>query len=97
MTSTNPKHAPGWIAAARLESDLGKGSAARQIISKGCKECPKSEDVWLHASLLEQNENDKKVVIARGISHCPTSVKLWMEASALETDNTSKTMRNNPK
>ena len=91
VTSTNPKHAPGWIAAARLESDLGKGSAARQIISKGCKECPKSEDVWLHASLLEQNENDKKVVIARGISHCPTSVKLWMEASALETDNTSKT------
>jgi pre-mRNA-processing factor 6 len=91
VTSTNPKHAPGWIAAARLESDLGKGSAARQIISRGCKECPKSEDVWLHAALLEQNQDDKKVVIARGISHCPTSVKLWMEASRLENDNSAKT------
>ncbi|KAF9544167.1 hypothetical protein CPC08DRAFT_730324 [Agrocybe pediades] len=38
----NPKHAPGWIAAACLEEHAGKMVAARKIIH-----CPKSEDVWL--------------------------------------------------
>ena len=90
VTQTNPKHAPGWIAAARLESDLGKGSAARTIIAKGCKECPKSEDVWLHAAFLQGSAGDSKIVIARGISACPLSVKLWLEAARLETETADK-------
>lgn len=35
VTSTNPKHAPGWIAAARLEEVAGKLLQARIIIQKG--------------------------------------------------------------
>lgn len=32
VTSTNPGHGPGWIAAARLEEVAGKLVAARQVI-----------------------------------------------------------------
>jgi pre-mRNA-processing factor 6 len=32
VTQTNPKHPPGWIAAARLEELVGKLKAARQLI-----------------------------------------------------------------
>jgi hypothetical protein len=52
VTTTNPKHAPGWIAAARVEETVGKLVAAREIIAKGCEECPKSEDIWMEASRL---------------------------------------------
>ena len=50
VISTNPKHAPGWIAAARLEELAGKLQAARSFIQKGCDACPKSEDVWIEAA-----------------------------------------------
>ncbi|KAJ9170974.1 hypothetical protein P3X46_019031 [Hevea brasiliensis] len=35
VTQTNPKHPPGWIAAARLEEVAGKIQAARQLIQRG--------------------------------------------------------------
>ena len=41
-----------WIASARLEEVTGKVQAARNLIMKGCEECPKSEDVWLEAARL---------------------------------------------
>ena len=84
VTQTNPTHAPGWIAAARLESDLGKGAKARSLIAKGCAACPQSEDIWLHAALLQVTPHDKKVCVARGLAHNPKSVKLWLEAARLE-------------
>lgn len=65
---TNPKHAPGWIAAASLEGMfclspderlLNKSTVhakkmvqARKIIAEGCEKCPKSEDIWFHAAEL---------------------------------------------
>jgi len=52
LTKTNPKHAPGWVAAAWLENVAGKQVAARKIIAEGCEHCPKNEDVWLCASEL---------------------------------------------
>lgn len=52
LTKTNPKHAPGWVAAAWLENVAGKQVAARKIIAEGCEQCPKNEDVWLCASEL---------------------------------------------
>ena len=38
VINTNPKHAPGWIAAARLEEVAGKLAQARELIMKvgGC-------------------------------------------------------------
>jgi len=52
LVKSNPKHAPGWIAAARLEEHAGKMVPARKIIKLGCEQCPKSEDVWLEAARL---------------------------------------------
>ena len=52
LVRSNPKHAPGWIAAACLEEHAGRMVAARKIIKQGCEQCPKSEDVWLEAARL---------------------------------------------
>ncbi|KAL2457939.1 Protein STABILIZED1 [Forsythia ovata] len=89
VIQTNPKHPPGWIAAARLEEVAGKIQAARQLIARGCEECPKNEDVWLEACRLS-SEDEAKAVIARGVKAIPNSVKLWMQASKLEHDDVNK-------
>lgn len=52
LVKSNPKHSPGWIAAACLEEHAGRMVAARKIIKAGCEQCPKSEDVWLEAARL---------------------------------------------
>ncbi|KAI9203430.1 PRP1 splicing factor, N-terminal-domain-containing protein [Polychytrium aggregatum] len=85
VTVTNPKHAPGWIAAARLEEVAGKIVTAREVIAKGCQECPKSEDVWLESARLNTPEN-AKVILASSVRHVPQSVKIWLRAMQLETD-----------
>lgn len=52
LVKSNPKHSPGWIAAARLEEHAGRMVAARKLIKAGCEHCAKSEDVWLEAARL---------------------------------------------
>lgn len=52
LIKTNPKHAPGWVAAAWLENVAGKSVQARKIIAEGCEQCPTNEDVWIAASEL---------------------------------------------
>jgi pre-mRNA-processing factor 6 len=52
LVKSNPKHAPGWIAAARLEEHAGRMVAARKLIKQGCEQCQKSEDVWIEAARL---------------------------------------------
>ncbi|KAI8824841.1 PRP1 splicing factor, N-terminal-domain-containing protein [Fimicolochytrium jonesii] len=89
VTATNPKHAPGWIAAARLEEVAGKQGAAREIIAKGCEECPTSEDVWLESARLNTTDN-AKVILAQAIRHVPQSVKIWSKACDLESDPKGK-------
>ncbi|KAJ3189197.1 Pre-mRNA-processing factor 6 [Gaertneriomyces sp. JEL0708] len=89
VITTNPKHAPGWIAAARLEEVAGKQAAARDIIAKGCEECPTSEDVWLENARLNTVEN-AKVILAQAVRQVPQSVKIWMKACDLETDTKAK-------
>lgn len=53
MITSDPKHAPGWIAAARLEELDGKLQEARNIIAQGLNHCGDSEDIWLEAARLE--------------------------------------------
>lgn len=89
LTKTNPKHAPGWVAAAWLENVAGKQVAARKLIAEGCERCPKSEDVWLCASELNTNEN-AKVILANAIQELPQSVRIWMRAVELENDVKAK-------
>lgn len=86
---TNPKHAPGWIAAARLEELAGKTVAARSVIARGCEFCPKSEDAWLENIRLNDNHN-AKIIAANAIKANDHSVNLWIEAMKLESDSRAK-------
>jgi len=85
VTSTNPGHGPGWIAAARLEEVAGKLVNARQVIRDGCKACPANEDVWLEAARLQTPEN-AKAVLAEAVKKIPSSVKIWLQAASLESN-----------
>lgn len=89
VTRTNPKHAPGWIALARLEELAGRIVAARNIIAKGCELCPKSEDGWLENIRLNEGHN-AKVIAANAIKNNDHSTRLWIEAMKLETDARAK-------
>jgi pre-mRNA-processing factor 6 len=89
VVRTNPKNAPGWIAAARLEEVAGKIVAARNVIARGCEHCPKSEDVWLENIRLNDNHN-AKIIAANAIKNNDTSVRLWIEAMKLETTPQAK-------
>jgi pre-mRNA-processing factor 6 len=89
VIKTNPKHAPGWIAAARLEELAGKIVAARNLIARGCEYCPKSEDIWLENIRLNDNHN-AKIIAANAIKHNDRSVRLWIEAMNLESESRAK-------
>ncbi|GIJ88396.1 hypothetical protein Asppvi_007320 [Aspergillus pseudoviridinutans] len=89
VTKTNPRHAPGWIALARLEELAGRIVAARNIIAKGCELCPKSEDAWLENIRLNEGHN-AKVIAANAIKNNDRSTRLWIEAMRLESDARAK-------
>jgi len=89
VTKTNPKHAPGWIALARLEEVAGRIVAARTIMAKGCELCPKSEDGWMENIRLNEGHN-AKVIAANAIKNNDRSTRLWTEAMRLETDTRAK-------
>lgn len=89
VIKTNPKHGPGWIAAASLEVHAKKMVTARKIIAEGCRQCPKNEDVWFHAAELNTPEN-AKVILAQAVQHLPQSIKIWLKAASLETDVKSR-------
>lgn len=89
VTTTNPRYAPGWIAAARLEEADGKLSAARDLAAEGCYHCSSEEDVWLEAARLHPADQAKRV-LANAVKHVTKSVKIWLQATALETDTAAK-------
>jgi len=89
LIESNPRHAPGWIALARLQKAARKLALARKVIKKGCEACPENEDVWLEAAKLATPDN-AAVILANAVRHIPNSVKVWMYASNLETDAEAK-------
>ena len=89
VIKTNPSHAPGWIAATRLEELAGKIVQARSVIARGCEHCPKNEDVWLESIRLNDN-NNAKIIVAQAVKENPKSVNLWKEAMKLEADLRAK-------
>lgn len=89
ITTTNPGHGPGWIAAARLEEQVLNLPAARKLIREGCERCPEDEDVWMEAARL-QPQAAARGVLAEAVRHLPKSVKIWMAAADLETDMDAK-------
>ena len=89
VIKTNPRHGPGWIAAARLEEYAGKIVAARNVIRRGSEMCPKSEDVWMESIRLNDTHN-AKIIAAKAIENNDRSVRLWVEAMKLESIPASK-------
>ena len=85
IINTNPWHAPGWIAATRLEHLAGKIQAARTMILRATDACPTSEDIWLEAVKLHDAKQGKSI-LARAVNNIPKSVNLWMKACELEND-----------
>ncbi|KAL3310820.1 Pre-mRNA-processing factor 6, partial [Cichlidogyrus casuarinus] len=89
VRETNPKHAPAWIASARLEEIGGKLQVARNLILKGCEECPQSEDVWIEAARLAPPDQ-AKIIVSNAIKQLPQSVSLWAKAAVLESELKAK-------
>lgn len=89
VRDTNPKHAPGWIAAARVEEAANKILQARKLIQQGCETCPENEDVWLEAARLHPPDV-AKTVLATAVRRIPYSVKLFLRAADLEHVEASK-------
>ncbi|KIX03920.1 uncharacterized protein Z518_07473 [Rhinocladiella mackenziei CBS 650.93] len=89
LIKTNPKHAPGWIAIARLEEVAGKIVTARKLMAQGCEQCPKSEDAWLENIRLNDSHN-AKIIAANAIKNNERSTRLWIEAMKLESDPRAK-------
>jgi len=89
VRDTNPKHAPGWIAAARVEEAAGKTLQARKLIQEGCEVCPTNEDVWLEAARLHPVDM-AKTILASAVRRIPTSVKIFMKAADLENHDEAK-------
>ena len=89
VIKTNPKHAPGWVAAARLEEVAGRTVAARNLMARGCEQCPNNEDVWMESIRLNEKQN-AKIIVASALKHNDSSVRLWLEASKLENDARAK-------
>jgi pre-mRNA-processing factor 6 len=89
VINTNPKHAPGWIVAARLEEIAGRLQSARKIILQGLENCPMNEEIWSEAATLHTSES-AKIILTKGIMNLPGSVKLWIQAAQLEQDTLYK-------
>lgn len=89
VTSTNPRHAPGWIAAARLEEKAGKPSDARKIILDGCRKCPRDDEIWIEAARLHPSDLSRRI-LAQAVRYVPKSLKVWMCAADLERDIDAK-------
>eukprot|EP00516_Mucochytrium_quahogii_P003871 CAMPEP_0203754038 /NCGR_PEP_ID=MMETSP0098-20131031/7700_1 /ASSEMBLY_ACC=CAM_ASM_000208 /TAXON_ID=96639 /ORGANISM=" , Strain NY0313808BC1" /LENGTH=862 /DNA_ID=CAMNT_0050644885 /DNA_START=361 /DNA_END=2946 /DNA_ORIENTATION=- len=92
VTSTNPSHAPGWIAFARLEEVAGKLLEARRIISSGCTACPTNEDVWVEAARLNSASN-ARVILENALRNLPKSVSIWLKAADLESSSVERKKR----
>lgn len=106
LIRSNRKHAPGWIAAARVEVAAGKMVAARKIMAQACEECPQSEDAWLENANLNvrgrpllcvilahkvlQTPENGRIILANAITHLPNSVKIWLKAVDLEREVPAK-------
>ena len=89
VTQTNPAHAPGWIAAARLEETVQDLIGARRLLASGILHCPQDEDIWLEAERLATPALARSV-LADAVAALPHSVKLWLRASDRETDSSVK-------
>ncbi|KAF8488325.1 hypothetical protein F5888DRAFT_1809771 [Russula emetica] len=90
LIKSNPKHAPGWIAAAALEEHAGparlyQNDDAKIILANAAQHVGQSVKIWLVAADLKHDGKAKKRVLRRALEHIPNLVRLWKETINLET------------
>ncbi|KAF8503243.1 hypothetical protein F5888DRAFT_1886944 [Russula emetica] len=96
LIKSNPKHAPGWIAAAALEEHAGRmlrrahiitqqNDDAKIILANAAQHVGQSVKIWLVAADLKHDGKVKKRVLRRALEHIPNLVRLWKETINLET------------
>lgn len=90
IIKTNRKNPSGWISAARLELQAGNQKQARALITKGCEECPKSEEIWSEAIKLHHEAQISREILAKALKNVPESVSLWILAAEREQDALGK-------
>merc|ERR1719230_1084235 len=88
VITSNPKHGPGWIAAARLE----KPQNAKAVLAKAVKSLPHSVRLWIDAANREQEVQAKARVLRKALEFIPNSVRLWKEAVSLEDEVEARVM-----
>lgn len=90
-TSSNPGHAPSWIALARLEEAAGRLEKARRAIEKGLDRCTtRTEELWLEGARLYGRNAAGRAFLARAATALPTSVPVWLEIAKAERTDASR-------
>ena len=90
IIKTNKKNPSGWISAARLEFQAGNQKQARALISKGCEECAKSEEIWTEAVRMHEGTLQAREFLAKALKNLPEAVNLWLLASERESEASAK-------
>lgn len=89
VRDTNPKHGPGWIAAARVEEASGNVHAARKLLQEACQVCSDNADVWMEAARLHPPDA-AKAILAAAVRRCSSTVQLFVQAADLESSIEAK-------
>ncbi|CCE65679.1 hypothetical protein TPHA_0M01050 [Tetrapisispora phaffii CBS 4417] len=88
---SDPRNPDSWIASARLEKNCRNIKLAQKLLNEGCRNCPKSEEIWLENIKLNENNNALcRTIVTRGIQYNLQSLNLWLKAIDLESDNNNK-------
>lgn len=90
-TKSDPKNPEGWIARARIEELDKKFENAKKLISQGCQNCSKNEDIWLENIRLNRYDlKTCKIIVTEAIKFNTKSLKLWLKAIELENEAFNK-------
>ncbi|RPA99246.1 hypothetical protein L873DRAFT_1908124 [Choiromyces venosus 120613-1] len=74
----NPKHGLDGIAATPLEEVASKMVEAQSLIARGCKHCPKNEDIWLEAMHLNKPAK-AEIIVADAVKAMGLGTELWVK------------------
>lgn len=92
LVMSNPRDPSGWIGLARIEELSNRIQKALSVIEEGCRNNPKSEDVWIENIRLNEINNLElsKRIAARAVQQLPKSINLWMKSYMLEKNLNSQ-------
>ncbi|KAI3483330.1 hypothetical protein L1887_53821 [Cichorium endivia] len=88
VIKTDPRHAPGWIAAARVEGSRGQDVERTQDHQPGLVK------LWKELVNLEENPEDARILLSGAVAAVPMSIELWLALARLSPPNDAKKVLN---